>query len=62
MMYVPELPISFWCHALKTTVILLNIVPSKAVEKTLYQMWMEKVPSMSFLRIWGSLCKTFTIG
>ena len=31
----------------------VNRVPSKAVEKTPYEMWTGKRPSLSFLKIWG---------
>ena len=32
---------------------LLNRIPSKAVEKTPYELWTGKHPSLSFLKIWG---------
>ena len=32
-------PISLWMNALKTAIYLLNRVPSKAVEKTPYELW-----------------------
>ena len=31
----------------------LNRTPSKAVDKTPYDLWTGKVPKLSFLRIWG---------
>ena len=48
-----DLLISFWGYALETAAFILNRVPSKAVEKTPYEMWTEKTPSLSFLKIWG---------
>ena len=48
-----DLPISFWGYALETAAFILNQIPSKAVEKTPYQIWNGKKPLMSFLRIWG---------
>ena len=48
-----DLPISFWGYALETVAFLLNRVPSKAVEKTPYEIWNGKTPSLSFLKIWG---------
>ncbi|KAK8696482.1 hypothetical protein V6N13_001616 [Hibiscus sabdariffa] len=48
-----DLPISFWGHALETTTFTLNRVPSKLVQKTPYEIWTGKHPSMSFLEIWG---------
>ena len=49
----PNLPISFWGYALETTAFFLNRVPSKKVEKTPYEIWNGKTPSLSFLKIWG---------
>ena len=48
-----DLPISFWGYALETVAFLLNRVPSKAVEKTPYEICNRKSPSLSFLKIWG---------
>ena len=53
MMSQSDLPISFWGYALETAVFILNRVPSKAVEKTPYEIWTGKTPSLSFLKIWG---------
>ena len=53
MMSQSDLPISFWGYALETTAFLLNRVPSKAVEKTPYEIWNGKTFSLSFLKIWG---------
>ena len=44
---------TFWGYALETAGFTLNRVPSKAVEKTPYEMWTGKRPSLSFLKIWG---------
>ena len=48
-----SLPTSFWGFALKTATFLLNKTPTKAVEKTAYEIWTGRKPNMSFLRIWG---------
>ena len=48
-----DLPISFWGYALETAAFILNRVLSKAVEKTPYEIWTGKTPSLSFLKIWG---------
>ena len=48
-----DLPISFWGYALETAASILSRVPSKAVEKTPYEIWNRKTPSLSFLKIWG---------
>ena len=53
MMSQYVLPISFWGYALETAAFILNRVPSKAVEKTPYEIWTGKIPSLSFLKIWG---------
>ena len=53
MMSQSDLPISFWGYALETAAFILNRVPSKAVEKTPYEIWTGKIPSLSFLKIWG---------
>ena len=37
MMSQSDLPISFWGYALETATFILNRVPSKAVEKTSYE-------------------------
>ena len=53
MMSQSNLLISFWGYALETAAFILNRVPSKAVEKTPYEIWNGKPPSFSFLKIWG---------
>ena len=42
---------------METAAFILNRVPSKAVEKTPYEIWTGKTPSLSFLKIWG--CKAY---
>ncbi|KAL0430623.1 UNVERIFIED_CONTAM: Transposon Ty2-B Gag-Pol polyprotein [Sesamum radiatum] len=54
MMSFTELPPSFWGHALKTAVKLLNISPSKSIPQTLYEIWHGKPASYKYLRVWGS--------
>ena len=53
MMSRTNLPISFWGYALETAAFLLNRIPSKVVEKTPYELWIGKRPSLPFLKIWG---------
>ncbi|KAJ9541656.1 LOW QUALITY PROTEIN: hypothetical protein OSB04_028162 [Centaurea solstitialis] len=53
MMCHSTLPMSFWGHELETAAHILNRAPTKSVEKTLYELWKGKKPSISFLRIWG---------
>ena len=57
MMSRSDLPISFWGYALETAAFILNRVPSKAVKKTSYDIWTGKIPSLSFIKIWG--CKAY---
>ena len=57
MMSQSELPLSFWGYALETAAFTLNRVPSKSVDKTPYEIWTGKSPSLSFLKIWG--CEAF---
>jgi hypothetical protein len=47
------LPLSLWMYALKTTVYLLNRVPSKAVPKTSVELWTRKKPSLKYLHVWS---------
>ena len=48
-----SLPESLWGEALKTAAYILNRVPSKAVNKTPYELWTGKKPSIKHLHIWG---------
>ena len=57
MMYLTDLPLSFWGYALETTAFTLNKAPSKSVETTLYELWFGKKPKMAFLKVWG--CDTY---
>ena len=57
MMSNATLPKSYWGHALETAVLTFNMVPSKSVEKTPYELWFGRIPNMSYLKIWG--CKVF---
>jgi len=41
-------------EALKTTIHILNRVPSMSVPKTPYELWTGRVPSPNHLRVWGS--------
>src|SRR3954464_11809201 len=53
MMFLTDLPISFWDYALETAAFTLNRAPSKSIETTLYELWFSKKPKLSFLKIWG---------
>nr|GEV79126.1 hypothetical protein [Tanacetum cinerariifolium] len=53
MMSQTTLPKFFWDYALKTAARILNMVPTKKVEKTPYEVWHRKVPKLSYLKVWG---------
>ena len=57
MMSHVDLPISLWGYSLETAAYSLNRVPTKAVQKTPYEIWIEKRQSMSFMKIW--VCEAF---
>ena len=39
-------------EALKTIVHILNRVPTKAVPKTLYELWVGRKPTLNYLHVW----------
>ncbi|GKA45079.1 putative RNA-directed DNA polymerase, partial [Tanacetum coccineum] len=47
------LPISFWGYALETAAHILNLVPTKKLSKTRFEMWKGKRPSLGHIKIWG---------
>ena len=47
------LPASLWGKALKTAVYILNKVPTKVTDKTPYEIWTCKKPSLKHFHIWG---------
>ncbi|GJV38045.1 putative RNA-directed DNA polymerase [Tanacetum coccineum] len=51
MMSRAILPISFWGYALETTAHILNLVPTKKVLKTPFEMWKGKRPSIGNIKI-----------
>nr|GEY36218.1 retrovirus-related Pol polyprotein from transposon TNT 1-94 [Tanacetum cinerariifolium] len=53
MMNLITLPKSFWKYALETAARILNIVPTKKVDRTPYKIWHKKAPKFSYLRVWG---------
>jgi Integrase core domain len=57
MMSNATLPKIFWGHALETVILTINMVSSKSVEKTPYELWFGKIPNMFYLKIWG--CEVF---
>ncbi|GKF56522.1 hypothetical protein Tco_0166862, partial [Tanacetum coccineum] len=53
MMNLTILPLSFWDYALESVARILNMVPTKKVDKTPYELWYEKVSNLSYLKVWG---------
>nr|GEY36387.1 retrotransposon protein, putative, Ty1-copia subclass [Tanacetum cinerariifolium] len=53
MMSLSTLPLSFWDYALESAARTLNMVPTKKVDKTSYELWHGKVPKLSYLKVWG---------
>ncbi|GJZ71170.1 retrotransposon protein, putative, ty1-copia subclass, partial [Tanacetum coccineum] len=45
--------LSFWDYALETAARILNMVPTKKVEKTPYEVWHGQAPKLSYLKVWG---------
>nr|GEV78382.1 retrotransposon protein, putative, Ty1-copia subclass [Tanacetum cinerariifolium] len=53
MMSLATLPLSFWDYALESVARILNMVPTKKVDKTSYALWHGKVLNLSCLKVWG---------
>ncbi|GKC27614.1 retrotransposon protein, putative, ty1-copia subclass, partial [Tanacetum coccineum] len=53
MINLTTLPLSFWDYALETAIRILNMVLTKKVDKTPYELWYGKVPNLSYLKVWG---------
>ncbi|GJU46647.1 retrotransposon protein, putative, ty1-copia subclass [Tanacetum coccineum] len=53
MMNLTTFPLSFWDYALESATCIINMVPTKKVDKTPYELWYGKVPNLSYLKVWG---------
>ncbi|GKB14602.1 retrovirus-related pol polyprotein from transposon TNT 1-94 [Tanacetum coccineum] len=53
MMNLTTLSLSFWDYAIESATRILNMVPTKKVDKTPYELWYGKVPNLSYLKVWG---------
>ncbi|KAJ0765449.1 putative RNA-directed DNA polymerase [Helianthus annuus] len=53
MMARSTLPLSFWGYALLSAARILNMAPTKKVDKTPFEIWHGTVPSLSYLKVWG---------
>ncbi|GJU60990.1 zinc finger, CCHC-type containing protein [Tanacetum coccineum] len=51
MMSQTTLPKSFWDYALESVARILNMVPTKKVDKTPYEVWYEQAPKLSYLKV-----------
>ncbi|KAI3788698.1 hypothetical protein L2E82_01471 [Cichorium intybus] len=57
MLHEKNLSYGFWAEAVTTAVYLINLSPTKAVwNKTPFEAWHDFKPTISHLRIFGSLC------
>nr|GEW46093.1 retrovirus-related Pol polyprotein from transposon TNT 1-94 [Tanacetum cinerariifolium] len=52
MMNLKTLSLSFWDYALEFAIRILNMVPTKKVDKTPYELWYGKVLNLSYLKVW----------
>ncbi|GJU28946.1 zinc finger, CCHC-type containing protein [Tanacetum coccineum] len=43
----------FWDHALESVARILNMDPTKKVDKTPYEIWNGQAPKLSYLKVWG---------
>ncbi|GJY71238.1 retrotransposon protein, putative, ty1-copia subclass, partial [Tanacetum coccineum] len=50
MINLTTLTLSFWDYALDSATRILNMVPTKKVDKTPYELWYGKVPNLSYLK------------
>ena len=53
MMSFSKLLISLWGYALEIATCVLNILPSKSVASTPYEIWKGKKLNFSYFRVWG---------
>nr|GEZ74038.1 retrotransposon protein, putative, Ty1-copia subclass [Tanacetum cinerariifolium] len=45
-------PKSFWDYAIESVARILNMVPTKKVDKTPYEIWHGQTPKLSYLKVW----------
>ena len=53
MMCRTTLPHTFWGFALMTAARIINLAPTKKVNKTPYEIWHGHKPNLNYLRVWG---------
>lgn len=47
----------FWGEAVKTATYVLNSIPSRSLESTPYELWTSRKPTLSHLRMWGTVAQ-----
>nr|GEW78166.1 hypothetical protein [Tanacetum cinerariifolium] len=55
MMKLTTQSLSFWNYALETATRILNMVSTKKVDNTPYELWYGKVHNLSYLKVWGAV-------
>ena len=54
---------NFWAEGVATAVYIINLSPTKAVwNQTPYELWCGNKPSVSHLRVFGSVCYALKTG
>nr|GEX46206.1 hypothetical protein [Tanacetum cinerariifolium] len=53
MMSQTTIPKSFWDYALESVARILNMVLTKKVKKTPYEVWHGQAPKLFYLKVWG---------
>ncbi|GJS78066.1 zinc finger, CCHC-type containing protein [Tanacetum coccineum] len=53
MMSQTTLPKSFWDYVVETVARILNMIPTKKVEKIPYKVWHGQALKLSYLKVWG---------
>jgi transposase InsO family protein len=61
MLDIASLSKAWWGKALLTASHVLNRIPNRNKETTPYEYWVGRKPSLSYLRMWGCLAKTFIL-
>jgi len=51
------LPSNMWGEALYSACHILNNMPYKNFEKTIYELWRKREPNLKYLKVWGCLAK-----
>jgi len=51
MLSKSTVPVSLWMYDLKSTMYLLNRIPSKAIQKTPFELWTRRKPSLRHLHV-----------